>query len=435
MKKNYLKFTYLVSIFILAAVISYLIFKLLLIYHNQSLLHTEYFVLLVLFSLIISFFIFFFNNINFIIIIISSVVTLYFCEFFFLINDNKVLYLENQKSRDDFFYELKEKNPRQNVSKWIGPSYVYQNQDFNSNFLPLGSISNSLVVYCNEEGYWVTYYSDRFGFNNIFYDDNKKNDFLIIGDSFAEGACLDQNQTIQANLNLLGMNGISLGKGGNSSLLNYAIFKEYFEFFSPKYLIWMHYENDVGGISQEMRSKILKKYLFDDDFKQNLFLRQNEIDLYLLRFFQQKSNALHELKGKNASLLYKVLQILKFLNIRNIVKTFSYSIDANDYELFKLIMQKTRDKAIKNETKFIFFYLPAYEEIYKVKRHKKMAMERKKIFRILDDLNIEYFDLTEEVFLDTNKNYFPKLPDADYAFHYNSYSYKLISDFIYKKLY
>lgn len=302
--------------------------------------------------------------------------------------------------------------------------------------MPLGSVSNSLVVYCNEQNYWVTYNSDRFGFNN-FYIDYKQYDFLIIGDSFAEGACLQQNQTIQANLNSMGRGGVSLGKGGNSTLLNYAIFKEYFNFFKPKYLIWLHYENDIGGISQEMRSKILRKYLYDDDFKQNLVFRQKEIDLYLKSFFDKKNNniLLHELNDNDQNMFRKILQILKFINIRDVIKTFAYSVDDNNYKLFRIIMQKTRDTAIMHDSKFIFFYAPAYEEIYKIKRGKKMEHERHKIFKILNDLNIDYFDLTKEVFFNKNNNYFPNLPDKDYSFHYNSYAYKLISDFIYSKLY
>ena len=63
-----------------------------------------------------------------------------------------------------------------------------------------------------------------------------------------------------------------------------------------------------------------------------------------------------------------------------------------------------------------------------------MELERKKIFEILNNLNIKYFDLTDEIFFDRNINYYPNLPDKDYAFHYNSNTYKLISDFIYSKI-
>lgn len=434
MKVNYLKFLYIAIIVILLIIISYLTFKLSSIFYNQSIIHTEYLILLILFFSITSLFIVFFNNINFIILVISSVGTLYLCEIYIFIKKEDILYLKNQVTGNEVFLELKKKNPNKKISKWIGASFVYQNQDFNADFLPLGSISNSQVVWCNEQGYWVTFNSDRFGFNNIFYDDSKKYDFLIIGDSFAEGACLEQNQNLQSNLNLKGLNGVSLGKGGNSSLLNYANFKEYHDFFKPKYVLWIHYENDIGGIKQEMRSKILRKYLNEDNFKQNLVSRQDEIDEYLKFFFEKKNNTLHDIVTENQNIIYTISKILKFFNTREAIKTNLYTIDNYNYELFKLIMEKTRDTANKNNSQLIFFYAPAYEEIYKIKRYKNMKLERNKIFEILNNLNIKYYDLTDEIFLDRNINYYPNLPDKDYAFHYNSSTYKLISDFIYSKI-
>ena len=40
------------------------------------------------------------------------------------------------------------------------------NQINEINFFPLSGISNSKTVHCNENGYFTTYESDRFGFNN-----------------------------------------------------------------------------------------------------------------------------------------------------------------------------------------------------------------------------------------------------------------------------
>lgn len=134
MKRNYLKFVYSASITVLLTLTLYLIFKLSLIYYNQSLIHSEYLILLVLFSLIIFFFILFFNNSNFIVVVISCIFTLYFCEIFLFFKKDEVLYLKHQTSGDEEFQKLKIINPNKNISKWIGASYVYQNQDFDSDF-------------------------------------------------------------------------------------------------------------------------------------------------------------------------------------------------------------------------------------------------------------------------------------------------------------
>ena len=34
------------------------------------------------------------------------------------------------------------------------------------NFIPLAGISNKFTISCNELGFWTTYHSDRYGFNN-----------------------------------------------------------------------------------------------------------------------------------------------------------------------------------------------------------------------------------------------------------------------------
>ena len=90
------------------------------------------------------------------------------------------------------------------------------------NIYPLGAISNKITVYCNESGQWAIYESDEHGFNNprgLYVENNV--DIMLTGDSFAEGACVNPDETIAAVLRESGLNIISLGKGGNGSLLEF----------------------------------------------------------------------------------------------------------------------------------------------------------------------------------------------------------------------
>ena len=65
--------------------------------------------------------------------------------------------------------------------------------DTNIKIFPLSSHKNSLILSCNENGYVQTYFSDRYGFNNPDYEwETKEVDYLIIGDSFAEGHCVNR---------------------------------------------------------------------------------------------------------------------------------------------------------------------------------------------------------------------------------------------------
>ena len=51
----------------------------------------------------------------------------------------------------------------------------------------LGGIGNRETVLCNEMGSWITYKSDRYGFNNPDALWEKELDLIILGDSYGLG--------------------------------------------------------------------------------------------------------------------------------------------------------------------------------------------------------------------------------------------------------
>ena len=60
-----------------------------------------------------------------------------------------------------------------------------------------GGVSNQYTIFCNETGEFSFYESDRYGFNNpdkVW--DSKEVDFLLLGDSFIHGACVNENENI-----------------------------------------------------------------------------------------------------------------------------------------------------------------------------------------------------------------------------------------------
>ena len=74
--------------------------------------------------------------------------------------------------------------------------------------------------------------TDRFGFNNPDDEWDKKIDILIVGDSFAQGACVNRPNDIASVIRKFSKkNVINIGVGGNGPLLEYATLREY---LSPK---------------------------------------------------------------------------------------------------------------------------------------------------------------------------------------------------------
>ena len=160
-------------------------------------------------------------------------------------------------------------------------SYLFSgNVSKEKSLFPLSGISNSKTIHCNESGYYSIYKSDRYGFNNPddVWDEQKIN-LLIIGDSFVHGACVNRPNDISSNLrNNYKLNVINLGYSSNGPLIEYATLREY---YSPNIekVVWVFFEgNDIFDLKFEKESLILRNYLNDLNFTQELKYKQEKIN-------------------------------------------------------------------------------------------------------------------------------------------------------------
>ena len=137
-----------------------------------------------------------------------------------------------------------------------------------NNILPLGGISKSNTLFCNETGRYTFYSSDRYGFNNDDTAYNQRLNTLIIGDSFVQGACVPSGKDIAGSLRKMGRNAIGIAMGGNGPLLELASLKEYGPHLKPKSVVWVIFEvNDYLELLAEKASPLLMKYLAESIYK------------------------------------------------------------------------------------------------------------------------------------------------------------------------
>ena len=111
----------------------------------------------------------------------------------------------------------------------IGGKY-YFSMEKKENLLPLSGISNSKTIHCNENGYYSIYDSDRYGFNNPNESWDEDNiEYLIVGDSFVQGNCVNRPNDISSVLrNLSNKTVLNLGyEHHRGPLLEYASLREY----------------------------------------------------------------------------------------------------------------------------------------------------------------------------------------------------------------
>ncbi len=108
-----------------------------------------------------------------------------------------------------------------NITSVASPSYI---NDPDEKLFFLSGISKSKTIDCNENGYYSVYQSDRYGFNNPDQEWNKKEiEYLLVGDSFTQGACVNRPNDITSILRILSKkSALNLGYRGNGPLMSYA---------------------------------------------------------------------------------------------------------------------------------------------------------------------------------------------------------------------
>ena len=226
---------------------------------------------------------------NFTKIIFVNLILLYFflyiLELFINFNNNKIF----QKTR--LYYLNKDsKNLDEKIYLNFG---AYKLVDKTVDILPLSGYENAKILLCLDENNNPVYFnSDKNGFNN---KDTDQNNILLIGDSYVQGMCVNNNYVFNEQFKKYNLNTSSLGVAGNGPLLEFATFKEYkLDLNLKSIVLFITPDNDFYDLSNEKNNKILKNYLNDDNFKQNLSteqIRKRKIEI-LDGYFGHKTNRL-----------------------------------------------------------------------------------------------------------------------------------------------
>lgn len=220
---------------------------------------------------------------------ISSIFFVLYLLEFFLLHKSGFKFFNNYDYRTDIEVYNSEKNSflRTDTLKYIlNPKY---------GIIPLSGLAKKKIIMCNEGGFWAQYQSDKYGFNNPNLAwNNKTVDFILVGDSFTEGACVNENDTISSNLRKISnMNVINIGRGGTAALSHLALLREYLP-YGTKRIIWIYYENDIIDLEFEMQSKLLVEYLTNKKFSQELKAKQHLIDQIHLEQHNRLINTLNK---------------------------------------------------------------------------------------------------------------------------------------------
>jgi hypothetical protein len=147
--------------------------------------------------------------------------------------------------------------------------------------LPLAGLPNVPTGLCSAGGSELVFGSDDHGLRNAV-DRADSVRIAIIGDSFAQGYCVAETQSISGILRSRFGSVTNLAATGAGPLWELGLFREYANLRHPRMTVWLFYEgNDLDGADVE-RSGFAGRYL-DASYTQHLASRQPRVDSALTR--------------------------------------------------------------------------------------------------------------------------------------------------------
>ena len=341
----------------------------------------------------------------------------------------------DRRKKLDIYKELKKNNNKITIS--YNPNYFVR-RNHSSVPLPLSGPSNSETIHCNGNGYYSIYKSDRYGFNNPDIEwDKKEIEYLLAGDSFSHGACVNRPNDIGSVLrNLSNKSVLNLGMGGNGPLIEYATLREYLK-TNVKKVLYIYYEgNDFKDLKNEKKNKILIKYLKDLNFTQNLTLKQDEIDILSRKLINNEKDKKEKITKKDIRFFLKLYETRTKLNNylpENQKPNFKHS----EYFLyfktkkslineFIKILNLTKNLTKQNNSELYFVYLPTYHRYTSIYDDTNYNLVKE----IVNELKIPFIDIHKEVF-GKEQNPLKLFPFELYG-HYTVDGYKKVAETIYK---
>ena len=273
--------------------------------------------------------------------------------------------------------------------------------------LPLGGVSNKTTVATNENGYYMVYTSDRYGFNNPDSEwDAEQVEWLLTGDSFTEGEAVNPGEDVAGQIRLITKQPtINVGRGGNGPLIELAELREYAELVKPKKVLWLYFEgNDLkGDLQGEKLNPILMQYM-EDGFSQNLINRQKEVDSRLREYVDSRLREYlvsEQAQGQTETQLYRTRWI-RLYAIRSMI-SFDDDVDFDvnvDDPLFAKILTKAKAHVEGWGGELYFIYLPEYSRYKKVEVSHNDFGKKSEVIDLVKRLNIPVIDIHQETFAD-----------------------------------
>ena len=340
-------------------------------------------------------------------------INLFLLYFFLYIGEILINYNKNQLFQKTRLYYLNKKIKKNSSKIYLNFGSYKLLDKVNLNNLPLSGYNQAKILLCLDEYNKPIYYnSDKNGFNNEIYQE--QNDILLIGDSYVQGMCVKNSQNFNGQFKKFNFNTTSLGVAGNGPLLEYATFKEFkSQYKFKKLILFITPDNDFYDLSNEINNKILINYLLNKNFLQDLSNKdkKNEKKNILNEYFNNKTKRFaNDFLSIYHFNLKEIGNLIENVFSKKIKEDYFYLQNEKVDEVFFEIIKHFNDYLkYQNIDFYIVFNSVAPNILYpsnlESRKYKKLLeIKVSKIKELLDENQIKYFDYTQFLLKNYNKN-------------------------------
>ena len=261
--------------------------------------------------------------------------------------------------------------------------------------VPLGGVANAEVVGCNDSGYFSTFPTDEFGFNNpheAWHEGPRKKVFFV-GDSFTQGDCRRQGESIVDRLRAAVPGVINLGSGGNGPLLELAGIREYVADGAVAKVVWMYTEGtDLEDLKRDVRNEVLTNYL-DPKFSQQLRARRDEVNGIVRRYVEKLiSDYIDNRPRFIPTLRTAVWQALHHGMSQVHQAAGPVADESYDIALFGRVLALAKAEVEGKGGQLVFVYLPEYNR-FSGQMPSEPARYREQVLSLVHQLKIRVVDV------------------------------------------
>ena len=306
--------------------------------------------------------------------------------------------------------------------------------------MPIAGPSSKMILMCNEGGQWISYKSDRRGFNNSDAVWSRQLQIAAVGDSFAQGYCVQADRSFVALVRDRYPATLNLGLAGNGPLLMLAGLSEVLPRFRPKIVLWFYFEgNDLIDLQGERNSALLKAYL-NDGFRQPALARQQEIDgkmlqrVAALRALSQASRARQQQHPlRNVIVPFITLQTLRetlrpLVGVDRVERERLADLSGPNIEIFGRTLARAKERVASWDGELVFVYLPDWTR-YSSRQGSPETRLRDRVLSLTRGLGIRIVDLCPPFEASGDPlSFFPFRRNG----HYNEAGHQLVAEEVLK---